>query len=93
MSKANSWFVYILKCADNSLYTGVTTDLQRRVQEHNHNDRLGAKYTRTRRPVSLQYHEGCSGRSNACKRESAIKKLTRRAKLQLITASQAEETL
>ncbi|WP_261844313.1 GIY-YIG nuclease family protein [Aliamphritea ceti] len=86
MTKTDVWFVYILKCADKTLYTGVTTDLQRRVQEHNNNDRLGAKYTRTRRPVILQYHEACTGRSNACKRESSIKKLTRRAKLQLIAA-------
>lgn len=88
MPDADNWFVYILKCADNTLYTGVTTDLQRRLKEHNHNDRLGAKYTRVRRPVSLQYHEACSGRSHACQREAAIKKLTRRAKLKLIDASQ-----
>ncbi len=89
MSDSVTWFVYILKCADASLYTGVTTDLERRLQEHNQNDRLGAKYTRTRRPVSLQYHETCTGRSHACQREAAIKKLSRRAKLKLIGPSQA----
>lgn len=87
MSKADTWFVYILECADRTLYTGVTTDLQRRLDEHNHNDRLGAKYTRVRRPVSLQYHETCTDRSHACQREAAIKKLSRRAKLRLICDS------
>lgn len=90
MSDADNWFVYILECADSTLYTGVTTDLQRRLSEHNHNDRLGAKYTRVRRPVSLQYHERCTGRSHACRREAAIKKLSRRAKLRLIAAAEIQ---
>lgn len=77
------WWVYILKCADNTLYTGVTTDVERRIDEHNH-DKLGAKYTKARRPVELVYKEFCVDRSTACKRESAIKKFTRREKLKLI---------
>ena len=85
MSQDSNWFVYILRCADDTLYTGVTTDLQRRLKEHNQSDKLGAKYTRTRRPVRLQYQESCSDRSAACQREAAIKKLSRRAKLKLIS--------
>lgn len=84
------WYVYILCCADQTLYTGVTTDLARRVHEHNTDDRLGAKYTRNRRPVSLVYREPCENRSAACKREAAIKKLSRRAKQQLIAAEQSK---
>lgn len=79
-----SWYVYILKCADNSLYTGVTTDLERRVHEHNHDSKKGAKYTRVRRPVCLVYHEAQVSRSTACQREVEIKKLTRPQKLKLI---------
>lgn len=79
-----SWYVYILQCADSSLYTGVTTDTERRVIEHNQSDRLGAKYTRYRRPVSLGYREHCKNRSAACKREAEIKKLSRQAKIKLI---------
>jgi putative endonuclease len=78
-----TWSVYILKCADTSLYTGVTTDTKRRAKEHN-SGKLGAKYTRARRPVELLYTEACEDRSDACKREAAIKKLTRQQKLTLI---------
>ncbi|WP_299199099.1 GIY-YIG nuclease family protein [uncultured Amphritea sp.] len=81
------WYVYILRCADDSLYTGVTTDTGRRVKEHNQNDRLGAKYTRVRRPVSLVYRESCNSRSEACKREAQIKALSRAAKLKLLQAT------
>lgn len=81
-----SWMVYILRCADHSLYTGVTTDLERRLDEHNHCDKKGAKYTRCRRPVSLVYSEPCADRSSACKRESALKKFSRNQKLALIDA-------
>lgn len=82
-----SWFVYILECADTTLYTGVTTDVTRRVHEHNHCDKKGAKYTRVRRPVSLKYEEALSTRSQACQRESAIKKMNRQQKLLLISHS------
>ena len=81
---SSDWYVYILRCADGSLYTGVTTDTERRVTEHNQSDRLGAKYTRVRRPVSLVYRELCSNRSAACKREAQIKALSRAAKLKLL---------
>lgn len=91
MSACSSWWVYILKCADNSLYTGVTTDLERRLYEHNH-EANGAKYTKARRPVELIYKEPCENRSSACKRESAIKKLSRQQKLSLVEFSVNELT-
>ena len=75
-----TYYVYILQCNDNSLYTGITTDLQRRVFEHNNSDK-GAKYTR---PVRLVYNEKYEDRSSASKRECAIKKLSRTGKLSII---------
>ena len=78
-----SYFIYILKCCDETLYTGITTDLKRRVDEHNNSDK-GAKYTKLRRPVELVYTEESQNRSTASKREYAIKKLTRKEKLELI---------
>ncbi len=75
--------VYILECADGTYYTGITTDLARRIDEHNHSDK-GARYTRARRPVTLRYHETCTDKSHALKREIAIKRLTRTAKARLI---------
>lgn len=78
------YYVYILKCADNTLYTGITTELERRVEEHNHSDK-GAKYTRLRRPVALIYSEKHEDRSRASKREYEIKKkMTRAQKLKMI---------
>ena len=82
-----SWFTYIVRCADDTLYTGVTTDLERRIQEHNHCDKKGAKYTRTRRPVHLIHNEAFENRSQACQREAAIKKLSRQQKLVLTSKS------
>lgn len=79
----NTWFVYLLRCADDTLYTGVTTDMTRRLDEHNNDDRLGARYTRARRPVSLLHCEPAASRSDACRREAAIRKLSRAAKLAL----------
>jgi len=75
------YWVYMLKCSDKTLYTGVTNDLRRRVREHNSGS--ASKYTRSRRPVSLVYAEVADGKSIALKRESAIKKLSRSAKLLL----------
>jgi putative endonuclease len=82
-----SWITYIVACADNTLYTGVTTDIHRRINEHNGEGSTaskGAKYTRVRRPVKLLYSESVKDRSEACKRESAIKKLSKQQKLLLI---------
>ena len=78
-----NWKVYILHCADNTLYTGITTDISRRVHEHNHSNK-GARYTRARRPVTLAYQESCSSRSDARRREHSIKQLHRTKKLELI---------
>lgn len=78
-----SYFVYIIKCSDNTLYTGITTDVKRRIQEHNSSDK-GAKYTKLRRPVELLYTENSENRSSASKREYAIKKMSRLQKLKLI---------
>jgi putative endonuclease len=78
------YFVYIVKCADNTFYTGIATELERRIEEHNGSDK-GAKYTRVRRPVSLVYSEEYPDRSSASKREYEIKKkMNRTKKLKLI---------
>jgi putative endonuclease len=79
-----TYFTYILRCADDTLYTGITTDLERRVQEHDSDDAKWAKYTRIRRPVELVYHEKHASRSEACKREYAIKQMKREEKLRLL---------
>ena len=76
------WFVYLLRCADRSLYTGITTDLSRRCQQHNAG--TASRYTRCRRPAQLVYSERTGSRSLALKREAAIKALTRRQKEALI---------
>jgi putative endonuclease len=79
----SSWFVYILRCSDKSLYTGITTNLAKRLDEHNHSAK-GAKYTRGRRPVSLLYSEQHPSRSDAASREHEIKHLKKKEKEQLI---------
>ena len=79
---ADTWCVYILRCNDGSLYTGVTNDLDRRIAAHQSGS--GAKYTRARRPVHLVLHEPADGRGEALKREAAIRRLTRNEKLKLI---------
>ncbi len=80
------WQVYIVRCADGTLYTGVAMDVTRRVAEHNGLRTSGARYTRARRPVKLVYQEKTANRSAACKREYRIKQLSRREKLALIAA-------
>ncbi|MBI3431626.1 MAG: GIY-YIG nuclease family protein [Hydrogenophilales bacterium] len=77
------WWVYMLRCADGSLYTGITTDVVRRVAEHNGDTGLGARYTRSRRPVELVYAEAAANRAEAARREAAIKRLDRARKLAL----------
>ncbi len=77
------WFLYVLECSDGSLYTGVTTNIQRRLNEHNTSDR-GAKYTKTRRPVKLVWHKEYPTRSEAQSEECRFKKLTRKNKLKII---------
>lgn len=80
----SDWKVYLLRCSDNSLYTGITRDLNRRLDEHNNNNRLASAYTRARRPVTLVYHESFFDRSSASMRESEIKKMTKVQKEELI---------
>lgn len=79
----NMYHLYILQCADSTLYTGITVDVARRVSEHN-TSKLGAKYTRARRPVKLVYSKKFRDRSLASKAESKIKKLSRAEKIKLI---------
>ena len=76
------WKVYMLRCGDGSLYTGISTDVERRLEEHRSGK--GAKYTRSRGPLELVYCEVCGDHSTALKRECEIKALTRAEKLKLI---------
>jgi len=78
----NKWYVYMVECADGTLYTGISNDVNKRVLTHNKGK--GAKYTRTRLPVSLKWFSGCENRSEASKEEHRIKKLTRKNKIKLI---------
>jgi putative endonuclease len=82
---AAAWRVYMLRCADGSLYTGITVDVERRLAEHNGEGGLGARYTRSRRPVELVHVESAGNRAEAARREAAIKRLDRRRKLALVT--------
>lgn len=85
----NAWQVYIVRCVDGTLYTGIARDVGRRVDEHNGEGRTGASYTRARRPVQLVYQEPAADRSAASRREHQIKQLSRTEKLALIAASAA----
>ena len=76
------YYVYVLECSDDTLYTGITTDVKRRLQEHQHG--IGARYTRGRTPVRLLHTERYRTRSKATKREVEIKKLPKQEKLALI---------
>lgn len=77
------YFVYIVKCSDETLYTGMTSDLGRRIKEHN-NSKLGARYTKIRRPVKLMYSKEFEDRSTALIEEARIKKLSRKEKLDFL---------
>lgn len=83
------WMVYILECSDGSLYTGITNDMERRLKEHRTG--RGAKYTKHRRPVTVQYTEYQDTKSAALTREAAIKSLDRGEKLALIAAQPSTE--
>lgn len=78
------WNVYVLRCSDNSLYTGTTTDVARRTQEHNRCNKKGAKYTRSKRPVVLVYYETYDSKTDAYRREYDIKCLSKAQKEKLI---------
>ncbi|MEE9357372.1 GIY-YIG nuclease family protein [Candidatus Vondammii sp. HM_W22] len=81
-----TWYVYIVRCSDDTLYTGITTDLERRTHEHNHSPQ-GARYTRARRPVCLVHSEPAASRSEACRREWQIKQLKTVEKTLLFSSS------
>lgn len=83
----NDWYVYMVRCADGTLYTGIARDVLRRVAEHNGANPYGARYTRARRPVVLVYQECAPDRSQAARREHGIKRLTRAQKEALIDAA------
>ncbi len=76
--KGGRWYLYVLACGDGSFYTGITNDLARRLDQHNRG--TGSRYTRSRRPVTLRYREGCRDRSSALKKEYAMKARTRQEK-------------
>jgi len=82
LGKVMDWVCYLLLCADDTLYCGITNDIDKRLDAHNAG--TAAKYTRARIPVTLAYMEACADRSNASKREMAIKKMKREDKLALI---------
>jgi len=85
MTQINTWTIYFLRCNDNSLYTGITTDIKRRLHQHN-NTKLGAKYTRARRPVVLVYSETTVDKSTASKREYQLRTLTKKQKEKIVSA-------
>ena len=78
------WFMYVVRCSDGTLYTGITTDVARRLHEHN-GTKKGAKYTRTRRPVEIVYQVYFPNRSSASKAEAKFKKNSRKEKLRIIS--------
>lgn len=80
-----TWMMYVVECSDGTLYTGITTSIKRRILEHNFGMR-GAKYTRSRRPVRLKFSVECEDRSDAARKESRFKKLTKAEKIRIIDA-------
>ncbi len=78
----SSWYLYILRCGDGSLYTGITTDVEKRLEVHRSGK--GAKYTRGRGPLALVYRERCGSHSDALKRERKIKAMSREEKLRMV---------
>ena len=78
----STWYLYILRCGDGTLYTGITTDVEKRLEQHRCGK--GAKYTRGRGPLELVYREQCEDHSQALKRELAVKAMSREEKLSLI---------
>ena len=84
MQMESIWYLYILRCKDDTLYTGITTDVEKRLEAHRSG--RGAKYTRGRAPLELVYRETCGSHSDALKREAEIKKLSRQAKELLVNS-------
>lgn len=89
MLETTSWYLYILRCSDSTLYTGITTDVQRRCEAHQKGK--GAKYTRGRSPLKLVYVECCGSHTEALKREVQIKKLPREKKMLLFNEANPGE--
>jgi len=87
----SSWSVYMVRCVDNSLYTGITTDIKRRLREHNNELTSGARYTRARRPVELVYHEPVKNRRVASQREVELKSWSKQAKEDLVATQRASK--
>lgn len=85
-----AWYLYILRCGDGSLYTGITTDVEKRLEVHRSGK--GAKYTRGRGPLELVYREFCGTHSDALKRELRVKAMTREEKLLLVRMESQQET-
>ena len=85
-----AWYLYILRCGDGSLYTGITTDVEKRLEAHRSGK--GAKYTRGRGPLELVYREFCGTHSDALKRELRVKAMTREEKLLLARMESQQET-
>jgi putative endonuclease len=83
------WHVYILRCCDGTLYTGIAVDLGKRLEAHGRG--VGAKYTRSRRPITLAYRESQPDRSSALKREAALRRMGRAGKLALIASQRSAE--
>ena len=83
----SQWYLYILRCKDNTLYTGITTDVEKRLEAHRSGK--GAKYTRGRAPLELVYRETCGSHSDALKREAEIKKLSRQSKELLLNSQES----
>jgi len=84
LTQMNNWFVYIIRCANNTLYTGITTDIHRRLQEHQGKDGKGAKYLKGKGPLTMVWQTPVKNRSMATKLEYQIKQLTRHNKEHLI---------
>lgn len=93
MRNNKTYYIYVLRCIDNSLYTGITTDVNRRFKEHSVDKKLGAKYTRARKPISIEAVWCCETRSDALKLESAFKKLQKLQKEQIIRDVETFEKL
>lgn len=89
MDREHSWWVYLLRCGDGTLYTGMAADVEQRLRAHRTG--RGAKYTRSRLPVELVYREECESRSAALRREAAIKRLPRSEKLRLAETGQSDD--
>lgn len=87
------YYVYMVECADDSLYTGITNDLRKRIEEHNGLRKGGAKYTRSHRPVFLAHIEKYPSKSEAMRREHVIKEMSRSEKMKLMRKTKKEDIL